>query len=99
MGWSFFKFPQHFWVIYQVCGIRNYTDNILFGLAREQYTSLHPNKAGCIKFVVVGDDVAVGRSQGEIVGKYQHQQIKINCMLRGLAETVLVHRHFYKTCL
>lgn len=68
MGWSFF--PQHFWVVNQVCGIRNYTGDVLnFGLAKEQYASLHPDKADRIKFVVVGDDVAVGRSQGAIVGR------------------------------
>uniref|UniRef100_A0A8H8CIP2 Dihydroxyacetone kinase n=1 Tax=Psilocybe cubensis TaxID=181762 RepID=A0A8H8CIP2_PSICU len=59
----------------------NYTGDVLnFGLAKEQYASLHPQKADKIKFVVVGDDVAVGREQGKIVGR------------RGLAGTVLVYK-------
>lgn len=49
---------------------RNYTGDVLnFGLAKEHYASLHPQKADKIKFVVVGDDVAVGREQGKIVGR------------------------------
>lgn len=61
--------------------VKNYTGDVLnFGLAKEHYASLHPNKADRIKFVVVGDDVAVGRSQGAIVGR------------RGLAGTVLVYK-------
>ena len=49
---------------------RNYTGDILnFGLAKEQYAALHPSKADRVKFVIVGDDVAVGRSQGKIVGR------------------------------
>ncbi|KDR80673.1 hypothetical protein GALMADRAFT_135800 [Galerina marginata CBS 339.88] len=60
---------------------RNYTGDVLnFGLAKEQYAALHPEKADRIKFVVVGDDVAVGRKQGKIVGR------------RGLAGTVLVYK-------
>ena len=49
---------------------RNYTGDILnFGLAKEQYAALHADKADRVKFVIVGDDVAVGRSQGKIVGR------------------------------
>ena len=49
---------------------RNYTGDVLnFGLAKEQYAALHPEKAERIKFVIVGDDVAVGRAQGTIVGR------------------------------
>ncbi|KAG6832675.1 hypothetical protein H0H87_000857 [Tephrocybe sp. NHM501043] len=60
---------------------RNYTGDVLnFGLAKEQYAALHPDKAEKVKFVIVGDDVAVGRTQGSIVGR------------RGLAGTVLVYK-------
>lgn len=49
---------------------RNYTGDVLnFGLAKEQYAARHPDKAERIKFVIVGDDVAIGRSQGSIVGR------------------------------
>lgn len=49
---------------------RNYTGDVLnFGLAKEQYVALHPEKAERIKFVIVGDDVAVDRVQGRIVGR------------------------------
>ena len=40
-----------------------------FGLAKEQYAASHPGKSDRVKFVIVGDDVAVGRSQGKIVGR------------------------------
>ncbi|KAG6811701.1 hypothetical protein H0H92_006208 [Tricholoma furcatifolium] len=60
---------------------RNYTGDVLnFGLAKEQYAALHQNKAESVKFVIVGDDVAVGKTQGSIVGR------------RGLAGTVLVYK-------
>jgi dihydroxyacetone kinase len=50
--------------------LRNYTGDVLnFGLAKEQYAALHPEKSERIKFVIVGDDVAVGRAQGAIVGR------------------------------
>ncbi|KAF8891150.1 Dak1 domain-containing protein [Mucidula mucida] len=58
----------------------NYTGDVLnFGLAKEQYAaeSKNPNAA---KFLVVGDDVAVGKTQGGIVGR------------RGLAGVVLVYK-------
>ena len=49
---------------------RNYTGDILnFGLAKEQYAAAHPDKADRVKFVIVGDDVAVGKTQGKIVGR------------------------------
>lgn len=49
---------------------RNYTGDILnFGLAKEQYAAEHPAKSDKVKFVIVGDDVAVGRTQGKIVGR------------------------------
>lgn len=61
--------------------VKNYTGDVLnFGLAKEQYAALHPEKADRVKFIVVGDDVAVGRTQGSIVGR------------RGLAGTVLVYK-------
>ncbi|KAF4570084.1 Dihydroxyacetone kinase 2 [Pleurotus pulmonarius] len=60
---------------------RNYTGDILnFGLAKEQYAALHPDKANQVRFVIVGDDVAVGKTQAKIVGR------------RGLAGTVLVYK-------
>ncbi|XP_006461851.1 hypothetical protein AGABI2DRAFT_222826 [Agaricus bisporus var. bisporus H97] len=59
----------------------NYTGDVLnFGLAKEQYAAMHSEKANRVKFVIVGDDVAVGRTQGKIVGR------------RGLAGTVLVYK-------
>ncbi|KAF8677594.1 dihydroxyacetone kinase [Rhizoctonia solani] len=59
----------------------SYTGDILnFGLAREQYCAANPSKVNSLKFVVVGDDVSVGKKQGEIVGR------------RGLAGTVLVYK-------
>ncbi|RXW21663.1 hypothetical protein EST38_g4183 [Candolleomyces aberdarensis] len=61
--------------------VKNYTGDILnFGLAKEQYAANHPDKAENARFVIVGDDVAVGKSQGKIVGR------------RGLAGTVLVYK-------
>ncbi|KAF9645870.1 dihydroxyacetone kinase 1 [Thelephora ganbajun] len=61
--------------------VKNYTGEILnFGLAKEQFAARHPDKADKVKFLVVGDDVAVGRTQGSIVGR------------RGLVGTVLVYK-------
>ncbi|KAF6761699.1 dihydroxyacetone kinase 1 [Ephemerocybe angulata] len=61
--------------------VKNYTGDILnFGLAKEQYAARHPSEAEKVRFVIVADDVAVGRSQGKIVGR------------RGLAGTVLVYK-------
>ncbi|CEL61959.1 dihydroxyacetone kinase [Rhizoctonia solani AG-1 IB] len=61
--------------------VKSYTGDILnFGLAREQYCAANPSKKNTLKFVVVGDDVSVGKKQGEIVGR------------RGLAGTVLVYK-------
>ncbi|KAF7983385.1 hypothetical protein HWV62_22391 [Athelia sp. TMB] len=61
--------------------VKNYTGDVLnFGLSKEQYAALHPDKATRLKFVIVGDDVAVGKTQGNIVGR------------RGLAGTCLVYK-------
>ncbi|KDQ61689.1 hypothetical protein JAAARDRAFT_31152 [Jaapia argillacea MUCL 33604] len=61
--------------------VKNYTGDVLnFGLAKEQYAAQHADKADRVKFLIVGDDVAVGRAQGKIVGR------------RGLAGTVLVYK-------
>lgn len=55
--------------------IRNYTGDILnFGLAKEQYAAQHPDKADRVKFVIVGEDVAVGKTQGKIVGRRSGSQ-------------------------
>ncbi|KAF8215609.1 dihydroxyacetone kinase [Mycena galopus ATCC 62051] len=61
--------------------VKNYTGDILnFGLAAEQYAAEHAEKSDKVKFLVVGDDVAVGKTQGGIVGR------------RGLAGVVLVYK-------
>ncbi|KAF9221345.1 dihydroxyacetone kinase [Gyrodon lividus] len=61
--------------------VKNYTGDVLnFGLAKEQYCATHPDKSDRVKFVIVGDDVAVGRAQGNIVGR------------RGLAGVCLVYK-------
>ncbi|KAH9978323.1 dihydroxyacetone kinase 1 [Russula compacta] len=61
--------------------VKNYTGDVLnFGLAKEQFAAQHPSKAEKVKFLIVGDDVAVGKTQGSIVGR------------RGLAGTVLVYK-------
>lgn len=45
----------------------NYTgDNFHFGLAAEKYRSAG---LGEVRVVLAGDDVAVGKKQGEIVGR------------------------------
>lgn len=53
-------------------------DVLLFGLATEQHNAMYPSTPA--KLTIVGDDVAVGRSQGGLVGR------------RGLAGTVLVFK-------
>jgi dihydroxyacetone kinase len=61
--------------------VKNYTGDVLnFGLAKEQYSAIHPDRSDRVKFVIVGDDVAVGRAQGKIVGR------------RGLAGVCLVYK-------
>ncbi|KAG2121181.1 dihydroxyacetone kinase [Suillus cothurnatus] len=61
--------------------VKNYTGDVLnFGLAKEEYAARYPDKADRVKFVIVGDDVAVGRTQGNIVGR------------RGLAGVCLVYK-------
>jgi dihydroxyacetone kinase len=63
---------MHEWLV-RPCScfaLRSYTGDILnFGLAREQYCAANPSKKNTLKFVVVGDDVSVGKKQGEIVGR------------------------------
>lgn len=60
--------------------VKAYTGDILqFGLARERYVAA--SKApDSVKMITVGDDVAVGREAGALVGR------------RGLAATVLVYK-------
>jgi triose/dihydroxyacetone kinase / FAD-AMP lyase (cyclizing) len=59
---------------------------------------MHPEKADRIKLIVVEDDVAVGRSQSDIVGRRYYlststpDQILIRIIFRGLAGTVLVYK-------
>lgn len=48
--------------------VMNYTGDALhFGLAAEQYRS--KGGPGDVRVLLVGDDVAVGRQQGTIVGR------------------------------
>ncbi|KAJ7439972.1 dihydroxyacetone kinase [Mycena latifolia] len=61
--------------------VKNYTGDVLnFGLAAERYAAEHAGKSDKVKFIVVGDDVAVGKTQGGMVGR------------RGLAGVVLVYK-------
>jgi len=61
--------------------VKNYTGDVLnFGLAKEQYAAAHPDRVNHVKFLVVGEDVAVGKTQGSIVGR------------RGLAGVILVYK-------
>ncbi|KAJ9114062.1 hypothetical protein QFC22_005882 [Naganishia vaughanmartiniae] len=53
-------------------------DTLLFGLAKEQYAITHPTYP--VELVTIGDDVAVPRSQGTLVGR------------RGLAGTILAYK-------
>ncbi|KAJ9093839.1 hypothetical protein QFC21_006210 [Naganishia friedmannii] len=53
-------------------------DVLLFGLAKEQHAVTHPSYP--IELVMIGDDVAVPRSQGALVGR------------RGLAGTILAYK-------
>lgn len=60
--------------------VKNYTGDVIhFGLAAERMRA-SGGAHGDIEVVVVGDDVAVGREKGGMVGR------------RGLAATVLVHK-------
>jgi hypothetical protein len=81
--------------------LRSYTGDILnFGLAREQYCAKYPSKSESLRFVVVGDDVSVGKTQGEIVGRRyvneyhrsSYAVIDSPFVTRGLAGTVLVYK-------
>ena len=48
--------------------VMNYTGDALhFGLAAEQYRS--KGAVGDVRVLMVGDDVAVGKEQGSIVGR------------------------------
>jgi hypothetical protein len=48
---------------------RNYTGDVLnFGLAKERYTAENPS-SDKLRMVIVGDDVAVGKTQSAIVGR------------------------------
>lgn len=59
--------------------VKRYTgDVLLFGLAKEQSAVIDPKHP--VRMTIVGDDVAVGRKQGALVGR------------RGLAGTVLVYK-------
>ncbi|KAG9019187.1 Dihydroxyacetone kinase 2 [Tulasnella sp. 427] len=50
--------------------VKNYTGDALnFGLASEQYKAA--GGTGDVRILIVGDDVAVGRTQGGIVGLYK----------------------------
>lgn len=51
--------------------VKNYTGDVLhFGLAAEQVrASLTEEENARVRVIVVGDDVAVGRSQGGLVGR------------------------------
>ena len=51
---------------------------LLFGLAKEQFAVTNPNSP--FYLTIVGDDCAVGRAQGGIVGR------------RGLAGTILTYK-------
>ncbi|KAH8108337.1 dihydroxyacetone kinase [Phellopilus nigrolimitatus] len=43
--------------------VKNYTGDVLnFGLAKENYAASHPDKIDEVKFLIVGDDVSVGRT-------------------------------------
>ncbi|SCV68313.1 BQ2448_434 [Microbotryum intermedium] len=64
----------------QLIVVKNYTGDVLqFGLAKERWTATHLGEDS-VRLVVVGDDVSVGRSQGQLTGR------------RGLAATVLVYK-------
>ncbi|KAJ3013248.1 Dihydroxyacetone kinase 2 [Thoreauomyces humboldtii] len=59
--------------------VKQYTgDVLLFGLAKEQHNVTSPEYP--LRMTIVGDDVAVPRTQGSLVGR------------RGLAGTVLVYK-------
>lgn len=51
--------------------VKNYTGDVLnFGLAVEQFRALLPKDSTYdVRLIVVGDDVAVGKAQGGIVGR------------------------------
>jgi dihydroxyacetone kinase len=51
--------------------VKNYTGDVLhFGLAAEQHHAAADHSGSAdVRIVVVGDDVAVGRTQGGLVGR------------------------------
>lgn len=59
--------------------VKNYTGDVLhFGLAAEQArASLSKEEGDKIRLVVVGDDVAVGRRQGGLVGRRYETGIRV----------------------
>jgi dihydroxyacetone kinase len=66
-----------------------------FGLARERYSAEHPEISD-VRMVVVGDDVAVGKTQSAIVGRrlvpYFFGWCASDVFNRGLAGTVMVYK-------
>jgi hypothetical protein len=60
------------------CAVLSTGDVLLFGLAKEQHAVTHPDYP--LRLTIVGDDCAVPRTQGSLVGR------------RGLAGTVLVYK-------
>ncbi|KDE09614.1 hypothetical protein MVLG_00021 [Microbotryum lychnidis-dioicae p1A1 Lamole] len=64
----------------QLIIVKNYTGDVLhFGIAKERWAATHLGKDS-VRLLVVGDDVSVGRAQGQLTGR------------RGLAATVLVYK-------
>ncbi|THH05051.1 hypothetical protein EW145_g5078 [Phellinidium pouzarii] len=79
--------------------VKNYTGDVLnFGLAKENFAASHPENINKVKFIIVGDDVSVGRAQGSVVGRrFVDSYIwtlssTIHALQRGLAGTVLVYK-------
>ena len=85
--------------------VKNYTGDVLhFGLAAEQHRATADNSGSAdVRTVVVGDDVAVGRTQGGIVGRRyvkcfqppppQYYGLYDDCLFNsGLAGTILVYK-------
>ncbi|SCZ90153.1 BZ3500_MvSof-1268-A1-R1_Chr1-3g01807 [Microbotryum saponariae] len=64
----------------QLIIVKNYTGDVLhFGLVKERWAATHLGEDS-VRLLVVGDDVSVGRAQGQLTGR------------RGLAATVLVYK-------
>jgi dihydroxyacetone kinase len=61
--------------------VKSYTGDVLqFGIAQEHFQALHPDLKKKTRFLVVGDDISVGRKQGRLVGR------------RGIAGVPLVYK-------